>query len=308
MKILVADDDPTSREAICTCLANAGFDVSVAVNGTEALEMISRPDGPRLLVLDRTMPHVDGMDVCRTIRKKALEPDVYIILLTGRGEREDMVEGFEAGADDYMTKPFDVRELQARVRTGARIVERQTELIAAREQLRAEAMYDPLTGLLNRAAFSDIFQKEVSRAERYETPLALIIADLDDFKDTNEKYGDAAGDIVLAETARRLRTSLRVSDSIGRYGGEEFVIVAPGCTSNAAALLAERFRLSIASMAITLPDDSIFVTMSFGVAGTADMKNADDLLRAAEDALRRAKNSGKNRVKGVEHGGGAGGR
>ena len=308
MKVLVADDDPVSREAICACLSNAGFDVSVAADGAAALEMISRPDSPRLLVLDRTMPHVDGMDVCRTIRKKALEPDVYIILLTGRGEREDMVEGFEAGADDYMTKPFDVRELQARVRTGARIVERQTELIAAREQLRAEAMYDPLTGLLTRAAFSDIFEKEVSRAERYETPLALIIADLDDFKATNERYGEAAGDIVLAETARRLRTSLRVSDSIGRYGGEEFVIVAPGCTSNAAALLAERFRLSIASKSITLPDDSIFVTMSFGVAGTADMKNADDLLRAAEDALRRAKNSGKNRVKGGEHGGGAGRR
>jgi two-component system, cell cycle response regulator len=302
VKILVADDDPTSRNAICTCLADAGYDVSVAMDGAAALEMVSRPDSPRLLVLDRTMPHVDGIDVCRAIRKRALEPNVYIILITGRGEREDMVEGFEAGADDYMVKPFDIRELEARVRTGSRIVERQTELIAAREQLRAEATYDPLTGLLNRAAFSDIFQKEVSRAERYETPLALIIADLDDFRDINDRYGTAAGDIVLAETARRLRTSLRVSDSIGRYGGEEFVIVAPGCRSNAAALLAERFRLSMASKAVALPDDSIFVTMSFGVAGTADMKNADDLLRAAEDALRRAKNSGKNRVKGVERG------
>jgi len=120
MKVLVADDDPVSREAICACLSNAGFDVSVAADGAAALEMISRPDSPRLLVLDRTMPHVDGMDVCRTIRKKALEPDVYIILLTGRGEREDMVEGFEAGADDYMTKPFGMRELNARLQVALR--------------------------------------------------------------------------------------------------------------------------------------------------------------------------------------------
>jgi len=300
MKILVADDDPISRKVIRTCLEDAGHDVIEAHDGAEALEMISRADSPRLLVLDRTMPHVDGMDVCRAIRKKALEPDVYIILLTGRGEREDIVEGFEAGADDYMTKPFDISELRARVRTGARIVERQTELIAAREQLRSEAMYDSLTGLLNRSAFFDIFQKEVSRADRYETPLALIMADLDHFKETNDRYGHVAGDIVLEETARRLRTSLRVSDSIGRYGGEEFVIMAPGCTVNAAALLAEPFRLCIASTAITVPDDSIFVTMSFGVAGTDDMKTADDLLRAADDALYRAKHSGRNRVKSAE--------
>ena len=298
MKILVADDDPMSRRLIQGCLAGAGYDVTVAVDGAEALEMTSKPDSPRLMVLDRTMPHVDGVDVCRAIRKRALEPDVYIILLTGRGEREDIVEGFEAGADDYMTKPFDIAELQARVRTGARIVERQAELIAAREQLRADAMYDSLTGLLNRAAFFDIFRKEVSRAERYQTPLALIMADLDHFKETNDRYGHPAGDRVLAETARRLRTSLRVSDSIGRYGGEEFVIVVPGCTANSAALLAERFRLIIATEPVVLEREEIHVTMSFGVAGTTDLTNADDLLRAADEALYRAKNSGRNRVKG----------
>ena len=174
------------------------------------------------------------------------------------------------------------------------------ELIASREQLRTEAMYDSLTGLLNRAVFFDLFQKEVARAQRYETPLALIMADLDNFKDTNDRYGHLAGDVVLVEAARRLRSSLRVSDSIGRYGGEEFVIVAPGCTANAASLLAERFRLGISSKPIILPSESIFVTMSFGVAGTSDMSKASGLLRAADEALYRAKSSGKNRVKGVE--------
>ena len=303
MKILVADDDPISRKAIQGCLTDAGYDVAVAVDGAGALELISKPDSPRLMVLERTMPHVDGVDVCRAIRQRALEPDVYIIVLTGRGEREDVVEGFEAGADDYLTKPFDIPELMARVRTGARIIERQAELIAARMQLRSDAMYDSLTGLLNRAAFFDIFKKEVSRAERYQTPLALIMADLDQFKETNDRYGHPAGDRALAETARRLRTSLRVSDSIGRYGGDEFVIVAPGCTANSAALLAERFRLLIATQPVILEAGEIHLTMSFGVAGTTDLKNADDLLRAADEALHRAKNSGRNRVKGAERGG-----
>jgi two-component system, cell cycle response regulator len=300
MKILVADDDPVSRRVIEACLTGAGYDVSVAVDGAQALEIIGTPDSPRLLVLDRTMPHVDGVDVCRAIRKKGLEPDVYIILLTAKSERDEIGEGFEAGADDYMTKPFDPSELRARVRTGARIVERQEELIASREQLRAEAMYDSLTGLLNRAAFFDLFQKEIARAGRYDTPLALIMADLDNFKDTNDKYGHIAGDAVLVEVARRLRTSMRVSDSVGRYGGEEFVIVAPGCTSNAATLLAERFRLSVSAKPIDISTESISVTMSFGVAGTSDISKANGLLRAADEALYRAKNSGKNRVEGAE--------
>jgi two-component system cell cycle response regulator len=300
MKILVADDDPTSRRIVEACLTDAGYDVSIAVDGAQVLEMIGRPDSPRLLVLDRTMPHVDGLDVCRAIRKSETQPDVYIILLTGKSERLEIAEGFEAGADDYMTKPFDAAELQARVRTGARIVERQEELIASREQLRSGAMYDSLTGVLNRGAFVDLFHKEVSRAERYETPLAVIMADFDDFPGLVERHGQPSGEIVLVEAAHRLRTSLRVSDSIGRYGGEGFAIVAPGCTANAAAILAERFRLNISARPIALENERVIVTMSFGVAGTADMREANGLLRTADEALSRAKHAGKNRVKSVE--------
>jgi two-component system cell cycle response regulator len=301
MKILVADDDPTSRRVIEVCLTDAGYDVSIAVDGAQALEMIGRPDGPRLLVLDRTMPHVDGLDVCRTIRKSAAQPDVYVILLTGKSEQHEIAEGFEAGADDYMTKPFDAAELQARVRTGARIVERQEELIASREQLRSGAMYDSLTGLLNRGAFVDLFHKEVARAERYETPLAVIMAELDDFQGLIDRHGHPAGEMVLVEAAHRLRTSLRVSDSIGRYGGVGFAIVAPGCTANAAAVLAERFRLGVSSTPIALENERVIVTMSFGVAGTADMREAIGLLRTADEALSRAKRAGQNRVKRIEN-------
>ena len=161
-------------------------------------------------------------------------------------------------------------------------------------------MHHGFSGNFYRAAFFDLFEKEVSRAQRYETPLALIMADLDNFKDANDRYGHLAGDVVLAEISRRLRALLRVSDSIGRYGGEEFVILAPGCTPDAASLLAERFRLSISSTPIALASERIVVTMSFGVAATSDMSRASGLLRSADEALYRAKNSGKNRVNAAE--------
>jgi two-component system cell cycle response regulator len=300
MKILVADDDPISRRLLEVCLRDAGYEVAVAVDGAEALRMIEQPDSPRLLVLDRVMPQMDGVDVCRAIRRGGPEPYVYIILLTGRSEQEEIVEGFEAGADDYITKPFDIQELKARVRTGARIVERQEQLISAREQLRLEGMYDALTGLLNRAAFFVIFKKDVARAERQKTPLTLIMADLDHFKDTNDRYGHLAGDAVLAEIARRLRAGLRVSDSIGRYGGEEFVIVAPGCNAADAAAMAERFRLSVCTTPVDVASEGIPVTMSFGVATTVDMTKSSQLLRAADEALYRAKHAGRNKVELIE--------
>ena len=297
MKVLVAEDEPLSRHRLRGLLRKWGYEVSIASDGAEALHMLlEQQDSPRLIVLDRMMPHVDGIEVCRAIRRGPAEPYIYVVLLTASSRQEDIVEGFEAGADDYVTKPFEVQELRARVRTGARIVKLQEELIAAREQLRADAMHDSLTGLLNRAAFFSIFQKEVVLAERQGTPLALIMADLDRFKDANDRHGHLAGDAVLCEAARRLRASLRGSDSIGRYGGEEFVILVPGCTATDAAALAERFRVSIAAKPIEVPSGRISVTMSLGVAVASDMNESSQLLRAADEALYRAKNGGRNTV------------
>ena len=182
------------------------------------------------------------------------------------------------------------------MRTGARIVELHEQLIASREQLRVEAMHDPLTGLLNRAAFFDALQREVARARRQATPLAVIMADVDHFKLANDRYGHLAGDAVLREAARRLRAALRTSDCIGRYGGEEFVVAAPECSVTDAAALAERFRASMCARPIKVSGGSISVTMSFGVAGTSDMKESGQLLRAADEALYRAKNGGRNKV------------
>jgi diguanylate cyclase (GGDEF)-like protein len=295
VKVLVAEDEPVSRLRLQTFLGKWGYNVLVAPDGAEALRLFES-ERPTLVVLDRMMPHLDGLDVCRTIRQKGAEPYVYVILLTAQDDTREIVEGFEAGADDYITKPFEVQELEARIRTGARIAELQEQLIAARERLRIEATHDSLTGLLNRAAFFEGFHKEIKRARRYRTPLALIMADIDHFKAINDRHGHPIGDAVLREAARRLRGSLRASDVIGRYGGEEFVVAAPDCDLRDAVALAERCRTGICSLPIVLPDEEVFVTMSLGVAATLDMDEADRLLRVADEALYRAKNAGRNKV------------
>src|SRR5262245_57376205 len=221
MKVLIVEDEALSRFRLQGFLRQWGYEVLEAEDGEAALDILARPDSPRLVMMDRMMPRMDGLEVCRQLRKGAAEPYIYIILLTGQREPSEIIEGFEAGADDYITKPFEPRELRARVRTGARIIELQDQLIAAREQLRAEAMHDSLTGLLNRAALLDVLRKDVAMADRRNLPLALIIGDLDHFKETNDRHGHLVGDVVPREVAERLRTSMRASDSIGRYGGEE---------------------------------------------------------------------------------------
>jgi diguanylate cyclase (GGDEF)-like protein len=296
MRVLIADDDRVSRTRLEAFLRTWGYTVAAAADGDEALRILDEQDSPRLIVLDRTMPQIDGLEVCRRIRESLPEPYAYVILLTGQGRKEEIIEGFEAGADDYITKPFEVQELRARLRTGARIVELQAQLIAAREQVRVEAMYDSLTGVLNRAAFFDILQVAIVRTTRQRTALALMMVDLDHFKDINDRHGHLAGDVVLREAARRLRVSLRASDSIGRYGGEEFVILAPECSTADAAALAERCRASICSAPIVVPGASVTVTISVGVVGTLGVTESGQLLRAADEALYRAKHGGRDRV------------
>ena len=156
---------------------------------------------------------------------------VYIILLTAKEEQEEIVEALDAGADDYITKPFDIKELKARLRAGKRILDLHAQLVSTRETLRVQATHGSLTQSLNRGAILTIFNKEVSRSAREGTPLALIMMDLDNFKNINDTHGHLAVDAVLREAARRLHESLRQYDTVGRYGGEEFVAVAPGCNT-----------------------------------------------------------------------------
>jgi diguanylate cyclase (GGDEF)-like protein len=219
---------------------------------------------------------------------------VYVLLLTAKNRHEEVVEGLDAGADDYVTKPCDPFELEARLRAGTRILELQDQLVNARETLRLQATHDSLTGLLNRTAVLDALQRELARSERTAAGLAVIMVDVDHFKAINDTHGHIVGDDVLRAVAGRMRSSIRTYDSIGRYGGEEFLVVAPGCGVAVARELAERLRTSVCGTAITYEDGSLDVTVSLGVAVRTGAP-AGLLLRAADQALYQAKSRGRNR-------------
>ena len=289
MNILIAEDEPVSRLRLQSTLQHWGYTVTTAVDGAEALQQIEKTDRPGIAILDWMMPHVDGLEVCQAIRATPASGYVYVILLTSLDREEDMVAGFDAGADDYITKPFRIHELRARIRTGVRIVE-------LHQQLTAAAMHDPLTSLLNRRAFFEIFEKEVARARRQQSSLGLLMVDLDHFKEVNDQHGHPAGDAVLREAARRLRARVRATDIVGRYGGEEFVLALPGCGLKQAVAIGEHLRDCISAEPFDIPSGRLTMTTSVGVVTTWDMAEAGHLLKTADEALYRAKAGGRNRV------------
>jgi two-component system cell cycle response regulator len=305
MRILIAEDDAVSRRLLEAKLVKWGYDVVVAKSGDEAWEELRKEDAPRLAILDWMMPGIDGVTLCRKVRNEIWEPYTYIILLTALHRDEDLVTGMDAGADDYITKPFKSSELRVRLRAGRRIIELQNELIEAREVLREQATHDPLTGLWNHGEILRILRHQLSRAEREGGDVSVIMADLDHFKNVNDAHGHMAGDAVLRITAQRMLSQVRDYDYIGRYGGEEFLIVLPGCDGERAGNLAERLCHSIGGESMDIPDGMIPVTISLGVVTTSKGKkcDADSLVQAADLALYRAKENGRNRVETAEFGG-----
>jgi two-component system cell cycle response regulator len=296
-KVLIADDDAVSRRLLQVALSKAGYEPTTAVDGLQALLALEQPDAPRLLVLDWMMPRMDGLEVCRAVRQRTANPYVYIILLTANDKTEEVVQGLEAGADDYLRKPFNAQELEARLRTGRRILQLQDQVIFASEILRAQATHDSLTGLWNRGAILDMLQNELARSQRSRQSMAVIMADLDHFKNVNDTYGHLVGDRVLRDSALSMQTAIRSYDSIGRYGGEEFLIVAPGCELAEAGQIAERLREAVANKTTKLDSGvALEITTSLGVAATNGNLNSEELLRAADDALYEAKRRGRNAV------------
>lgn len=296
MRVLIAEDDVTSRIILEGVLKKWGYQTEVAVDGAVAWEALQRPDAPNLLVLDWNMPGLDGIEVCRRIRAVGASNPPYVILLTARGEKADIVKGLDAGANDYISKPYDNDELCARLRVGQRMLELQLELNQARDALAHEAMYDSLTGCLNRRAVLDVLKKELARAKRGSEKLSIGLCDIDHFKMVNDTYGHQVGDEVLREFVRCVRDNLREYDHIGRYGGEEFLIVAPGSRGLKKEGLYERLCERIAGNMVITKAGPIAVTVSIGAAGEQDSDTVDELLAAADAALYHAKKHGRNRV------------
>jgi two-component system cell cycle response regulator len=302
MRLLIADDSIVSRHLLEATLRKWGYEVAVACDGLEAWEILQGENPPRLAILDWVMPGLTGPEVCKRVRESSRGKEAnytYILLLTSKSQREDLIEGMESGADDYLTKPFDQHELKVRLRAGTRIVDLERELVSAREELREQATKDFLTRIWNRSSILDIFQREMTRAERERRALGVVLADLDRFKNVNDSHGHFAGDAVLREFTRRMSASMRPYDAIGRYGGEEFLILLPGCDEHCTAAQAERLRLALASEQMLLNESRLTITASFGATswrpGPGDT-TPESLIRIADDALYMAKNQGRNRT------------
>lgn len=296
MKILVADDAMICRFMVESNLQKWGHEVVVAADGLTARAILDAPDAPSLAVVDWMMPGLDGIDLIREFRKRT-DRYVYFLLLTAKGKQEHLLKGLEAGADDYLSKPFDLAEFRARLGTGIRIVELQRQLLEAQEVLRHQATHDALTGLKNRSAIFAQAEEELARAKRKGTSVGIIMADIDHFKQINDTHGHPAGDAVLRHVAGTISKTVRAYDGVGRYGGEEFLLVLPECDVIQAGELAERIRSCVAAESIPLGNQSIHATLSLGVTAckSPDSGALAAVLHQADEALYQAKRGGRNR-------------
>lgn len=291
MKILLVEDSYIERRKIGGYLTEWGFDYVSLGNGTEAIQLVDAPDRPDLALLDWLLPGQDGIDVLRHIRRLTQGNYIYTVMLTAKNRKNDLLTAMAAGADDYLSKPVDPAELRSRIMVGKRILELQ-------QSLRFAATHDFLTNLLNRAEIIAALEREFSRAGREERPATVILADIDHFKRVNDTMGHAAGDEVLKQVATRLKADLRPYDLVGRYGGEEFIIILPGCNLEVGARRANEIRELVAKEPLKTAAGTTLATVSMGVTVTSTTRGSSiaELLHEADMSLYAAKKNGRNRI------------
>jgi len=301
--ILIAEDDAVTRMLLKKTLIKEGHEVVSVENGQKAFDLFQERFFP-IILTDWMMPEMDGLELCRVIRQKENPGYVFIVLLTAKDSHEDIITGLEAGADEYLTKPFSRAELIARLNTGRRFLEQDRALRRANEEIRILSITDPLTGCYNRGCLNMRLPQEIQRAARYNRPLSIFMCDIDHFKKVNDTYGHQAGDLVLKEFSKRINDSIRDKvDLLARYGGEEFLVTLPETDLNGALHLAERLRRVISEKKYNIGTKKINITASFGVAGfdsdnAGDEISVDILIRHADKYLYQAKSEGRNRVVG----------
>src|SRR6202050_884595 len=267
-KILIAEDDPVSLHLLKSFLIKWDYDVTIATDGIQALRILESDDTPRLVVLDWMMPGLEGVQICQRVRERPDKPYVYILLLTARSQKKDLLQGLEFGADDYLTKPFDAQELRARLHVGERILNLE-------EQLRFRATHDTLTELPSRSVALEAMSREHARQVREKSSFGVILADLDHFKHINDTYGHLCGDAILKEAARRMTGCARLYDTVGRYGGEEFLTVVVSADESISLALAERMRIAIESQPFATDSGELHITASFGSAASTSASLTD---------------------------------
>ena len=298
MKILIAEDDNVTRHILEKSVTEMDFEVVSCKNGHDAWKILQSENAPHLLILDWMMPGMDGLEICRKVREQAKEPYTFILLLTSKGEQDDFVKGMEAGADDYVVKPFNHNDLRVRLKAGRRIVELNEELLHVRDNLEKQATHDKLTGLYNRHFMVEILEKEFSRALRHQSDLSCLLLDLDNFKDVNDTFGHTFGDLVLREFSAGLEQNIRKSDISIRYGGEEFMVLLPNTGIAGAQNIAEKIRATCEKKRYDDGHNSTTVTVSIGIASIKQHQLIDDkeIVACADKALYRSKAEGRNRI------------